>query len=66
MIQLNDTDPMPWGKYKRLPMQDVPAYYLFFFWTEKGLKDDHQSEVADYIRRNLDSMKMDFPDGIWD
>ena len=33
MKQLQDTDPMPWGKWKGKPMQDVPADYLFWLWT---------------------------------
>jgi hypothetical protein len=35
MIQLQDTDKMPWGKYKGTPMQDVPASYLHWLWTNE-------------------------------
>lgn len=67
MKQLQDTDPMPFGMYKRdkTPMQDVPASYLHWLWTT-GLKDDKQSPVADYIRRNLEALKQEHPDGIWE
>jgi len=66
MKQLTDTDLMPFGKHKGIPLQDVPASYLFWLWTEAGKKSDKQDPIADYIRRNLDSLKMDYPDGIWD
>jgi uncharacterized protein (DUF3820 family) len=52
MNALNDTDLMPFGKYKGQPMQDVPASYLHWLWVN-GKKDDKQCPVADYIRRNL-------------
>lgn len=63
--ELQDTDTMPWGKYKGTPMQDVPADYLFWLWTEKGKKDNRSCEVADYIRRNLATLQQEYPDGIW-
>jgi hypothetical protein len=65
MKQLTDTDPMPWGKYKNTPMQDVSADYLFFLWTKLGKERDKQCPVADYIRRNLSALEQDYPDGIW-
>jgi len=30
MKELTDTDPMPFGKYRGIPMKDVPAKYLFW------------------------------------
>ena len=65
MTQLNDTDKMPFGKYKGEPMQDVPASYLHYIWTELGVKYDKQSPVADYIRRNLTVLQQEYIDGIW-
>ena len=64
-IHLEDTDPMPWGKHKGVPMADVPADYLFWLWTEKGKKLNRACEVADYIRRNLAALQQEYPDGIW-
>ena len=56
---------MPFGKYKGVPMQDVPVNYLHYLWTN-GLKDDvTDSDVADYIHRNLNAMKMENRDLIW-
>ena len=65
MKTLSDTDPMPWGKYKGVPMQDVPADYMFWLWTERGFENNRVDPVADYIRRNLSAFKMEYPDGMW-
>lgn len=61
---LSDLSPMPFGKHKGVPMQDVPANYLHWLWAN-GLKDDRQSPVAEYIRENLSALKTEYPDGIW-
>lgn len=65
MTQLKDTDTMPWGKYKGILMQDVPASYMFWLWTARGFEHDKVNPVADYIRRNLSAFEMEYPDGIW-
>lgn len=65
MKQLQDTDKMPWGKYKDKLMQDVPASYFHYFWQEKGLKNDKQDPVADYIRRNIHAFQKENPDLLW-
>jgi uncharacterized protein (DUF3820 family) len=65
MKKLGDTSLMPWGLHKGKAMQDVPASYLHYFWAHKGLKDDKQDLVADYIRRHLVALKDEYPDGIW-
>lgn len=44
-------------------MQDVPASYLHWLWTNS---DDKSSPVIDYIRKNLSALKQEHPDGIWD
>ena len=64
MRQLADADPMPFGKHRGVPMQDVPASYLHYLW-QNGLKEDKQSSVADYIRRNINALKTEHKDGIW-
>ena len=56
---------MPFGKYKGQPMQDVPADYLHYLW-HKGLKHERNSLVAVYIRANLNALKKETPDAIWD
>lgn len=62
---LDDTDPMPFGKHKGEPMSDVPASYLHWLWTN-GLKQKAKTDpVANYIERNLDALKKEYPDGLW-
>ena len=63
-IELLDTDEMPFGKYKGEQMQDVPASYLHWLWTN-GKDKDTRCLVADYIRRNKDVLAQEYPDGIW-
>jgi hypothetical protein len=66
MKTLSDTDPMPWGKHKGVPMQDVPARYLFWLWTEGGKElETRTCPVADYISRNLSALEQEYPDGDW-
>ena len=61
---LTDTDKMPFGKYKTHMMQDVPASYLHYLWTN-GKENDNACPVADYIRRSLSSLKLEYKNGIW-
>jgi len=63
---LQDTDLMPWGAHKGKRMQDVPAGYLHWLWAKFGKKDDKQCRVADYIRRNTNALKLEYPNGIWE
>lgn len=64
MKQLDDLDPMPFGTHCTKPMQDVPAAYLHWLWTN-GKKDDKTCPVADYIRRNMGALAKEHPDGVW-
>jgi len=64
MKNLTDTDPMPFGKWKNVPMQDVPASYLHYLW-QNGLKNDKVSNVASYIKKNLLALSQENPDLIW-
>ena len=68
MNQLQDTDLMPFGRYIDTPLKDVPASYFHWLWT--NTKDPMSRKtafdpVADYIKRNLDALKDEHPDGIW-
>lgn len=63
---LTDLCPMPFGKHQGRRMQDVPASYLFWLWTECGFERDRTSPVAAYIRTNLDLLIAEYPDGIWE
>jgi len=65
---LSDTDLMPFGKFKGVPMQDVSARYLFWLWCDPNgpqLENDHTSPVAGYIRKNLSALASEHKDGIW-
>lgn len=61
---LEDLSPMPFGKYKGTPMQDVPADYLHWLWTN-GKDKDKICPVADYIRRSLSALKVENKNLIW-
>ena len=68
MQHLTDTDPMPFGKHRGTPMQDVPATYLHWLWTNE--RDPMRAKaktdpVADYIERNITALAKEHPDGIW-
>ena len=66
MKQLEDTDPMPFGKHKGEAMEDVPASYLHWLWTQPGFKGKVKTDgVADYIQRNLSALEEEHNDGIW-
>lgn len=62
--ELEDYDPMPFGEHKGQAMQDIPASYLHFLWTKCDFKSK-DTNVANYIRRNIDALKMEYKDGIW-
>jgi len=62
---LLDTDLMPWGKHKGIPMSDVPADYLHWIWTQNDGLAPKDNPVLEYIRRNLSSLKAEYKDGIW-
>ena len=64
MNTLEDQDKMPFGKHKGKLMQEVPASYFHYLW-QNGMKNE-QGNVADYIRRNLESLKKEHADGVWD
>ncbi|HMP91128.1 MAG TPA: hypothetical protein PJ991_13070 [Kiritimatiellia bacterium] len=74
MKELQDSDPMPWGKYGPPPkgigarMENVPASYFHWLWNHEDgpmLKFNKQSEVADYILRNLAALQQELPNAIW-
>ena len=60
--KLQDDDPMPFGKYKGVPMMDVPVSYLHWFWHNSN----KQGEVCMYIKENLSGLKMENKDLIWE
>lgn len=62
---LNDTDLMPFGKYKGKAMQDVPVSYLHWLWHNNTVNSFYVIEVIDYIKRSLDALKSENKDLVW-
>lgn len=66
--QMADSDLMPFGKYKGTPMEQVPASYFHWLWTNERdpmSRKASTDRVADYISRNLSALKQEHEDGIW-
>jgi hypothetical protein len=64
MTQLQDDSPMPFGKHKGIDMKKVPAKYLHWLWTNLESATE-TSDVADYIARNIEALRQEYPNGIW-
>lgn len=67
---LTDLSPMTFGKYKGSPMQDIPVSYLHYLWhsfLSKFKEGDvtQQGKVATYIRENLQALKQENTDLLW-
>lgn len=62
---LNDLSPMPFGKYKGTPMQDVPASYLCWLWNNTDVGKNKFDALHKYIEHSMSALKLEFPDGIW-
>ncbi len=59
---------MPFGKYRGQPMEDVPASYLHWLWTQKDFScsaEPKKKAVAEYIRANRAALEKEYPDAIW-
>lgn len=52
---LTDTDPMPFGKFKGTPMQDVPASYLAWLKNEGC----NNVLVANYIHNSWEAIELE-------
>jgi len=57
-----DLDLMPFGKHVNLRLQDVPASYFHWLWTQRPLND---KRLEAYIKKNIHALKQEHPDGIW-
>ena len=62
--EFDDLSPMPFGIHKGKPMQDVPASYLHWLWTN-GKREDKSCPVANYIRKNMSALRHEHRDGLW-
>ncbi len=47
-MKLQDDSPMPYGKYKGFPMEEVPADYLI--WLMDNLRAS--PEIIEYVKEN--------------
>jgi len=61
---LGDLDPMPYGKHRGIPMQDVPASYLHWLW-HNGLRHEKNAPVHKYIVNSMSALEVENPDLIW-
>ena len=50
---MEDTDLMPYGKFKGDKMENVPAYYLIWLYDNNKCS----GEVKDYIIDNMDVLQ---------
>jgi uncharacterized protein (DUF3820 family) len=57
-----DLDLMQFGKYVNERLQDVPADYLHYLWSNRPISD---KKLENYIYNNLDALKQEYEDGIW-
>lgn len=64
-MTLTDTSPFPFEMYKGKPMQDIPTSYLHWYWEAGGRWNPEQLAIVEYIRENMDALKMEEPDLIW-
>ena len=64
---LEHLDPMPFGQYKDVKMQNVPTQYLHWFYTNCVVINGTPGErVLGYILENLDALKQENEDLIWE
>lgn len=55
---MKDTDLMPFGKFKRTTMANVPAYHLQ--WIKNNVKPNPKTfEVLRYIKDNWDAIELE-------
>ena len=57
MKELNDKDLFPFGKYKGIPMEEVPADYLDYIDGQKWI--DKYPAVKDYITRSRPALDLE-------
>jgi len=55
-MALTDNDPMPWGKFQGVKMQDVPASYLLFLF--EGSTNKVSGDVRNYITENIETLRL--------
>lgn len=63
--RFNDLSLMLFGKHRDEPLQDVPASYFHWLWTEADYNIKVSDPLHHYIKKNLHALKNEYPDGIW-
>jgi hypothetical protein len=61
----DDNSLMPWGKYKGVPLKDVPANYLLWLW-ENGVYSEKGKPLHNYISAAFSALESECPDLIID
>lgn len=66
-MKLEDTSPMPFGKYKGVAMQDVSVSYLHWLY-HNALNQDYgfTQALIDYIHTSWDALKLEDKNLIWE
>ncbi len=65
-MKLTDTSPMPFGLHRGTPMQDVPVSYLHWLWHQLVPNSSNTLAVKEYIEENLNALRMENKDLLWD
>ena len=58
-----DDDRITFGKWKGERLADIPASYLHWLWTQRPL---NSIKLENYIFNNIEALKKEHPDGIWE
>ena len=64
-MTFTDLTPMPFGKYKGTPMQDVPASYLHWLYHNSEFYNQQGLGIKKYIDDNMSALKQEDKDLIW-
>lgn len=60
-MKLEDSSPMPFGKFQGKPMEDVPSKYLLWLW-DNGVWQDVGKPIHEYIKNAWSALINDCKD----
>ena len=60
-MKLNDQSIMPFGKYKGKKMENVPASYLHWLYTQQFC----DKKIEGYVEDNMEALMKEYSNGIW-
>lgn len=52
----SDVDTMPFGKFKNIHLQDVPADYLRYLWEQRPISD---KKLENYIFNSKEAIELE-------